>query len=79
MSDAIDVCGLLKYHRDHGKIIDIESLQNRLLKVCYVPATSAGRARLLFLLQPLAVLMKQIRQAVCAVKQTILLRCLWAK
>ena len=22
--------------------IDIESLQNRLLKVCYVPATSAG-------------------------------------
>ncbi len=28
--------------------IDIESLQNRLLKVCYVPATSAGLNRLLF-------------------------------
>jgi hypothetical protein len=28
--------------------IDIESLQNRLLKVCYVPATSAGLSRLLF-------------------------------
>ncbi len=27
--------------------IDIESLQNRLLKVCYVPATSAGLPRLL--------------------------------
>jgi hypothetical protein len=31
--------------------IDIESLQNRLLKVCYVPTTSAGLPRLLFLLQ----------------------------
>jgi hypothetical protein len=29
-------------------IIDIESLQNRLLKVCYVPATSTGLNRLLF-------------------------------
>jgi hypothetical protein len=28
--------------------IDIESLQNRLLKVCYVPATSASLSRLLF-------------------------------
>ncbi len=28
--------------------IDIESLQNRLLKVCYVPATSASLNRLLF-------------------------------
>ncbi len=27
---------------------DIESLQNRLLKVCYVPATNAGLNRLLF-------------------------------
>ncbi len=33
---------------------DIESLQNRLLKVCYIPATSAGLNRL-FLLQPLTV------------------------
>ncbi len=29
--------------------IDIESLQNRLPKVCYVPATSASLLRLLFL------------------------------
>ncbi len=28
--------------------IDIESLQNRLLKVCYVPATSAGLPRVSF-------------------------------
>jgi hypothetical protein len=56
--------------------IDIESLQNRLLKV-YVPATSAPLNRLLFfLLRPLTVLMKHTRQAVLAVKQTILLRCL---
>ncbi len=61
--------------------IDIESLQNRLLKVCYVPATSAGLPRLsffffLFLLRPLTVLMKQTRQVVRAIKQSILLRCL---
>ncbi len=35
--------------------IDIESLQNRLLKVCYVPATSASLNRLLFLLRLLTV------------------------
>jgi hypothetical protein len=29
--------------------IDIESLQNRLLKVCYVPTTSARLPRLLFI------------------------------
>ncbi len=28
--------------------IDIKSLQNRLLKVCYVPATSAGLPRVSF-------------------------------
>jgi hypothetical protein len=55
------------------------SLHNRLLNVCYVPATSTCLNRLLFffLLQPLTVLMKQTRQAVRAVKQSILLRCLW--
>ncbi len=49
--------------------INIESLQNRLLKVCYVPATSAGLPRVSFffsflflLLQPLTVLMKQTRR-----------------
>ncbi len=50
-------------------IIDIESLKNRLLKVCYVPATSARLPKLLFLLQPLTVLMKQTRQAVQSVKR----------
>jgi hypothetical protein len=60
--------------------IDIESLQNRLLKVCYVPATSAGLPRVSFffsflflLLQHLTVLMKQSRQAVNAVKQSTFL------
>ncbi len=53
--------------------IDIERCKNRLLKFCYVPATSAAHIRLLFLLQPFAVLMKQTRQAVCAVKQSIFL------
>ncbi len=50
------------------RLIDIESLQNRLLKVCYVPATSASLPRLSFLfyfifllLRPLTVLMKQTR------------------
>jgi hypothetical protein len=56
--------------------IDIESLQNRLLKVCYVPATSASLNGLLFLLLPLKVLMKRTRQAVRVIKQSILLRCL---
>ncbi len=56
--------------------IDIESLQNRLLKVCYVPTTSAGFNRhlfFLFLQWPLIVLMKQTRQAVRAIKQSIYL------
>ncbi len=38
--------------------IDIKSLQSRYLKVCYVPATSAG-LRLLLLLRSLTVLKKQ--------------------
>jgi hypothetical protein len=60
--------------------IDIESLQNRLLKVCYVPASSAGLLRISFffsflflLMRPLTVLMKQTRQAVCAIKRSIFL------
>ncbi len=55
--------------------IDIKS-QNSLLKVCNVPAPNAGFPRLLFLLWPLTVLMKQTRQVVHAIKQRILLRCL---
>jgi hypothetical protein len=31
--------------RHWGRLIDIESLQNRLLKVCYVPATSPSLPR----------------------------------
>jgi hypothetical protein len=57
---------------------DIESLQNKLLKVCNVPATSAGLNILLFSLRPLTVLMKQTRQAVRAIKQSISLRYLWS-
>ncbi len=56
--------------------IDIESLQNRLLKVCYVPATSANLPRVSFffsflflLLRPLTVPMKQTR----SLKQSIFL------
>jgi hypothetical protein len=41
-----------------------------------MPATSAVLQGFLFLLQPLTVPMKQTRQAVCAIKQSILLRCL---
>ncbi len=35
-------------HDKTGGTIDIESLQNRLHKVCYVPGTSAGLNGLLF-------------------------------
>ncbi len=56
-----------------GGIIDIKSLQNRLLKVFYVPATRVSLNRLLFLLRPLTVLMKQTRQAVCTIMQSIYL------
>ncbi len=61
--------------------IDIESLPNRLLKVCNVPATSAHLPRLLFicfLLWPLTVLMKQTRQVVCA-EDHLHWRCLLSK
>jgi hypothetical protein len=53
--------------------IDIERRKNRLLQFCYVPATSAAHNRLLFLLWLFTVLMKQTRQAVCAIKQSIFL------
>ncbi len=57
--------------------MDIESLQNRLLKVWYVPILALVLIGFFFLLQPLTVLIKQTRQAVHAIKQSILLRCLW--
>jgi len=44
-----------------------------------VPATSVCLPGLLFLLQPFTVLMKQAKQAVRAIKQSILLRCLWVE
>jgi hypothetical protein len=40
-----------------------------MLKVCYVPSTSTGLPRLLFLLWPLTVLMKQTRQAARTIKE----------
>jgi hypothetical protein len=55
-------------------------MKNRSLKVCYVPATSVGLLRLLFFfffMQLLTMLMKQTRQVGHAIKQSILLRCLW--
>ncbi len=59
--------------------IDIER-KNRLLKVWYVPTTSTTFLAFFpfFLLWPLTVLMKQTRQVVCAVKQSIFLKCLWS-
>jgi len=44
-----------------------------------VPATSATFLAFFsfFLLWPLTELMKQTRQAVCAIKQSRFLRCLW--
>ncbi len=55
------------------------SKKYRLLKLCCVPTTSttSSKAFSLFLLQQLTVLMKQTRQAVHVLKQSILLRCLW--
>jgi hypothetical protein len=54
-----------------------QKTKNRLLKFCYVPATSAARNSLLFflsyLLRLFTVLMKQTRQAVRAIKQSIFL------
>jgi hypothetical protein len=61
------------------EVIDIKR-KNRLLKVCYVPTTSTPFGPFsLFLLQPLTVLMRQTRQAVCAINQSIFLRCLWSR
>ncbi len=60
--------------------IDIERRRkNRLLKVCYVPTHSATFLAFFsfFVLWPLTVLMRQTRQAVCTIKQSILLRCIW--
>jgi hypothetical protein len=48
LSLSLSVCFSLT-HPSSVSVINIESLQNRLLKVCYVPATSAGLSRLLFL------------------------------
>ena len=75
---AYSRCSFTCGHSD--KHIDIKR-KNRLLKVCYVPATSTTFLAffLFFLLWPLTVLMKQTRQAVCIVKQSILLRCLWTE
>jgi hypothetical protein len=56
--------------------IDVESLQYRLLKVCYVPTTSAGLPRLLFFAAAIYNSNEANKQGVRGVKQSILLRCL---
>ncbi len=51
-----------------------QNKKNRLLKVCYVPATTAASFKAFFLfiiLQPFTVLMRHTRQAVRAIKQFI--------
>jgi hypothetical protein len=57
-----------------GGCIDM-GRKNRLLKVCYVPATSTTFLAFFrfFLLWSLTVLMRQTRQAVCAINQSIFL------
>ncbi len=46
---------------------------------CYVPASIATYSKTfwLFSLRPITVLMRQTRQAVRAINQSIFLRCLW--
>jgi hypothetical protein len=69
----------LKQSNFYCQIIDIKR-KYRFLMVCYVPATSATFFFFFhFLLPPLAVLMRQTRQAVHAINQSIFLRCLWVK
>ncbi len=57
------------------QIIDIESLQNRLLKVCFVPATRAGLPRVSFFFFFVAVVIYSTNEAnkaaVHAIKQSI--------
>jgi hypothetical protein len=42
------VATIASFDKNRVETIDIKSFQNRLLKVCYVPATSASINRLLF-------------------------------
>ncbi len=56
--------------------IDIESLQNRLHNVGYVPTTSTGLPRLLLFAVAINSTNKQTRQVVCTIKKPILRRCL---
>jgi hypothetical protein len=54
------------------RAIDIK--KNRLLEVCYVPATSATSSKAFvsfFTLRPFIVLTRQTRQALHAIKQSI--------
>jgi hypothetical protein len=59
----------------HPQLHRYQKSLNRLLKVSYVPAASAVLIAffLLFLLRPLTELMKQTRQPVHAIKQSIYL------
>jgi hypothetical protein len=76
-------CCILEKAGVERKTIDVES-QNRLLKVCYVPTISTGlpwQLLLLFFFFAAAInsTNEKTRQAVRAIKQSILIRCLWEK
>jgi hypothetical protein len=58
---------------DNYSVIIIEmDIIKKLLKVCYVPATSATSSKA-FLLRPFTILMRQTRQVVHAIKRSIYL------
>ncbi len=75
ISDFFIIKQMIQYNKHHKSdkqfeaSIQISKRKNRLLKFCYVPATSAAHTRLLFffLLQTFTVLMKRT----CAIKQSI--------
>jgi hypothetical protein len=58
--------------------IDIKSLQNKLLKVCYVPATSASLIRLLFFTAAINSTNEANKEGCMCCKAVYILRCLWA-
>ncbi len=65
----------------HSKFIHIESLQKRLLKVCYVPATSASLPRVSFFFSFLffvAAAIDSTNEANKVTSAVYILRCLWA-
>ncbi len=85
-------CAIFIYHSDQTQTFDLEDNEVRVHPLCqnhrYRQTKQIAYGllcacyqrhifSLFFLLWPLTVLIKQTRQAVLAVKQSILLRCLW--